>query len=145
MFIKLILNPWIGMGPYLAVYSFSRLNGFRAPLDPVDSDTASVSTLNYIATHFLFATLVDFCYYWLHRSNHTTILWLGHSVHHDSDRYNLSTALRQGILQSATSFIFYLPLAVVISPRHYLTHRAIKYVIFAGGSTGITNRRLSWD
>jgi sterol desaturase/sphingolipid hydroxylase (fatty acid hydroxylase superfamily) len=38
----------------------------------------------------------DFCYYWLHRMGHeVNILWAAHVVHHQSERYNLSTALRQ--------------------------------------------------
>ena len=38
----------------------------------------------------------DFCYYWEHRANHRIrILWASHVVHHSSQRFNLSTALRQ--------------------------------------------------
>lgn len=40
--------------------------------------------------------LYDFCYYWLHRAGHeVNILWAAHVVHHQSEHYNLSTALRQ--------------------------------------------------
>src|SRR5262245_33356993 len=40
--------------------------------------------------------LYDFCYYWLHRFGHEmALLWAAHSVHHQSEDYNLSTALRQ--------------------------------------------------
>lgn len=61
---------------------------------------------------------VDFCYYWFHRSSHRcTFLWIGHSVHHQSTYYNLSVALRQGVVQAMTSWIFFLPLAIIgISP-----------------------------
>jgi sterol desaturase/sphingolipid hydroxylase (fatty acid hydroxylase superfamily) len=38
----------------------------------------------------------DFLYYWLHRAGHTVALfWAAHVVHHQSEEYNLSTALRQ--------------------------------------------------
>ena len=38
----------------------------------------------------------DFLYYWHHRLGHTTaLLWAAHAVHHRSEDYNLSTALRQ--------------------------------------------------
>ena len=38
----------------------------------------------------------DFCYYWFHRFSHEiSILWAAHAVHHQSEDYNLSTALRQ--------------------------------------------------
>ena len=40
--------------------------------------------------------LYDFCYYWLHRAGHRCALfWAAHVVHHQSEDYNLSTALRQ--------------------------------------------------
>ena len=40
--------------------------------------------------------LYDFLYYWHHRLGHTTaLLWAAHAVHHQSEDYNLSTALRQ--------------------------------------------------
>ena len=38
----------------------------------------------------------DFCCYWLHRMGHeVNILWAAHVVHHSSEEYKLSTALRQ--------------------------------------------------
>lgn len=38
----------------------------------------------------------DFSYYWLHRTEHENrLLWACHVNHHSSQRYNLSTALRQ--------------------------------------------------
>jgi len=57
--------------------------------------------------------LYDFFYYWNHRLGHEmNILWAAHVVHHSSEEYNLTTALRQtgtGFL----SFVFYLPMAVL--------------------------------
>ena len=61
--------------------------------------------------------LYDFCYYWLHRMGHErNILWAAHSVHHQSEDYNLSTALRQTSTGFLLSWIFYLPLAVLGLP-----------------------------
>ncbi|MBJ2249922.1 sterol desaturase family protein [Pseudomonas sp. MF6784] len=61
--------------------------------------------------------LYDFCYYWLHRCGHErNILWAAHSVHHQSEDYNLTTALRQTSTGFLLSWIFYLPLAVVGVP-----------------------------
>lgn len=38
----------------------------------------------------------DFAYYWYHRTHHTIrVFWASHVVHHSSQHYNLSTALRQ--------------------------------------------------
>jgi sterol desaturase/sphingolipid hydroxylase (fatty acid hydroxylase superfamily) len=59
----------------------------------------------------------DFCYYWLHRMGHErNILWAAHSVHHQSEDYNLSTALRQTSTGFLLSWIFYLPMAVFGMP-----------------------------
>jgi len=55
---------------------------------------------------------VDFFYYWFHRVSHESNLpWGAHIVHHSSEEFNLSVALRQGALQPFFSFPFYLPLA----------------------------------
>lgn len=57
---------------------------------------------------------VDFFYYWFHRYAHEiNFLWGGHVVHHQSEEYNLSVALRQGAFQKFGSFAFYLPLAFI--------------------------------
>lgn len=55
---------------------------------------------------------VDFFYYWFHRLSHeVNALWAAHVVHHQSEEYNLSVALRQSWFQGIFSTIFYLPLA----------------------------------
>jgi alkylglycerol monooxygenase len=66
---------------------------------------------------------VDFFYYWFHRYSHViNLFWGGHVVHHQSEEYNLSVALRQGWFQKFFSFGFYLPLALVgFSPVQFLT------------------------
>lgn len=57
---------------------------------------------------------VDFFYYWFHRASHElNFLWAAHIVHHQSEDYNLSVALRQSWFQGWFSWVFYLPLAVV--------------------------------
>lgn len=70
---------------------------------------------------------VDFCYYWFHRTSHEMgALWAAHSVHHQSEEYNLSVALRQGAFQSLFSWVFYLPLAVLgFPPTVFLTCSAL--------------------
>ena len=48
----------------------------------------------------LLFVLVDFVYYWFHRASHrSALLWSGHVVHHQSEEYNLTVALRQSLLQ----------------------------------------------
>jgi len=57
---------------------------------------------------------VDFFYYWFHRMSHEiNALWAAHIVHHQSEDYNLSVALRQSWFQGWFSWAFYLPLALV--------------------------------
>jgi sterol desaturase/sphingolipid hydroxylase (fatty acid hydroxylase superfamily) len=59
----------------------------------------------------------DFCYYWLHRAGHRVgVLWAAHAVHHQSEDYNLSTALRQTSSGFLLGWFFYLPLAVLGVP-----------------------------
>lgn len=59
----------------------------------------------------------DFCYYWLHRAGHESALfWAAHAVHHQSQDYNLSTALRQTSTGALTGWVFYLPMALAGVP-----------------------------
>jgi sterol desaturase/sphingolipid hydroxylase (fatty acid hydroxylase superfamily)/uncharacterized membrane protein YhhN len=59
----------------------------------------------------------DFCYYWLHRLGHeSAILWAAHVVHHQSQDYNLSTALRQTSSGALLGWIFYVPMAIAGVP-----------------------------
>jgi len=64
----------------------------------------------------------DFCYYWYHRMGHeVNILWAAHVVHHSSEEYNLTTALRQTSTGFLFGWLFYLPMAVIgIPPVVYL-------------------------
>lgn len=50
----------------------------------------------------------DAIYYWNHRFNHESRwLWAMHVVHHSSERYNLSTALRQPVAEGLTMAVPY--------------------------------------
>lgn len=52
----------------------------------------------------------DFCYYWKHRFGHEwRIMWASHIAHHQSEEFNLSTALRQ-TGTDYIGFVFYIPL-----------------------------------
>ena len=52
----------------------------------------------------------DFCYYWKHRYGHEwRIMWASHIAHHQSEEFNLSTALRQ-TGTDYIGFVFYIPL-----------------------------------
>ena len=61
--------------------------------------------------------LVDHSFYWFHRFAHrVNFMWAGHAVHHQSEEYNLSTALRQSWIENLLAWPFYLPLALVGFP-----------------------------
>ena len=71
----------------------------------------------------------DLLYYWNHRLGHEmNILWAAHVVHHSSEEYNLTTALRQ----SGTVFLsvlFYLPMAILgFDPSMVLTVAALNLI-----------------
>lgn len=89
----------------------------------------------WVYTNFRFFTLpvnawtiilgfigVDFFYYWAHRMSHeVNLFWLGHVVHHQSEDYNLSVALRQGSLQKIFTAPFFFPLALAgLDPTTFL-------------------------
>ncbi len=62
----------------------------------------------------------DFSYYWLHRFGHRMRwMWASHVIHHSSQHYNLSTALRQTWTGTISlGFLFTIPWAYVgIDPK----------------------------
>jgi alkylglycerol monooxygenase len=61
--------------------------------------------------------LYDLLYYWLHRFGHeVNVLWAAHVVHHQSESYNLTTALRQTGSGFLLGWLFYLPMALLGYP-----------------------------
>ena len=61
--------------------------------------------------------LYDFLYYGFHRGSHRVgVLWASHVVHHQSERYNLTTALRQPSTGWLLGWLFYLPMALLGYP-----------------------------
>ncbi len=87
----------------------------------------SIGFYTYLYEQFRFATIensaltwviafiaYDFFYYWAHRMSHqVNLFWGGHSVHHQSEEYNLSVALRQSSTQVIWTSIFYTPMAFI--------------------------------
>ena len=68
-------------------------------------------------TWVLALVLYDLCYYWLHRLGHErTILWAAHVAHHQSEDYNLTTALRQTSTGFLLGWIFYIPMYLLGIP-----------------------------
>jgi sterol desaturase/sphingolipid hydroxylase (fatty acid hydroxylase superfamily) len=68
----------------------------------------------------------DLCYYAFHRASHEVrFFWAAHVNHHSSQRYNLSTALRQSWTTPLTGPIFWMPLVLVgFSPAMVMTAQA---------------------
>ncbi len=85
----------------------------------LSADSAGVWLLAFIG--------YDFCYYWHHRLGHErNVLWAAHAVHHQSEDYNLSTALRQSSSGFLFGWIFYLPLALAgVPPLVFLSVAAL--------------------
>ncbi|TSE33447.1 Fatty acid hydroxylase superfamily protein [Tepidimonas fonticaldi] len=91
-----------GLGIYIAVYETYRLTEW---------------SMGNVWLWVLALILYDLCYYWAHRMGHeVNLLWASHVVHHSSEYYNLSTALRQTSTGSLLGWAFYLPLAVLGVP-----------------------------
>ena len=79
----------------------------------------------------LAAVLWDFCYYWNHRLGHEiSVLWAAHAVHHQSEEYNLSTALRQTSSSFLFGWIFYVPLFLIGIPADVLITVAAVNLIY---------------
>ena len=74
--------------------------------------------------------LYDLCYYWLHRLSHERqMLWAAHVAHHQSEEYNLSTALRQTSTGFLLGWIFYIPMFLVgIPPEVVVTVGALNLI-----------------
>ena len=58
--------------------------------------------------------LFDFIYYWAHRWSHEwNWLWGAHVVHHQSEEYNLSVALRQSWFHGLMAAFLFFPMAIL--------------------------------
>jgi len=69
----------------------------------------------------------DFIYYWNHRFMHESrYMWAIHVVHHSSEHYNLSTALRQPVADVVGTFVPYSTLALLgVRPELIASARGI--------------------
>mmetsp|Transcript_32626 Transcript_32626/g.44796 ORF Transcript_32626/g.44796 Transcript_32626/m.44796 type:complete len:494 (+) Transcript_32626:149-1630(+) len=94
----------ISFSPYIYIYKNYRLIDYPA---------------NGLSFFFMFI-FVDFAYYWVHRTGHTFhMFWAMHGVHHSSEEYNLTTALRQSSIHGLASAFYYLPAAFFFHPTHF--------------------------
>lgn len=87
-----------------------------------------LASYDYVYHHFSFFQLpkdnlfvwlgalifFDFLYYWAHRWGHEwNWMWGAHIVHHQSQEYNLSVALRQSWFHNFIAFWIFLPLPIL--------------------------------
>jgi alkylglycerol monooxygenase len=103
-----------GLGLLTYAFAWQHLALFEMPVEP-------------LWVWLLAFVLYDFCYYWNHRLGHErNVLWAAHSVHHQSEDYNLSTALRQTSSGFIFGWIFYLPMALLgVPPLVFLSVAAL--------------------
>jgi sterol desaturase/sphingolipid hydroxylase (fatty acid hydroxylase superfamily) len=130
--VELLADRWRGVGNYRVADAINSIStGVLSTTTGLLTKGVGLMTYAFALQHlalfelsadsvwtWVFAfVFYDFCYYWLHRMGHErNILWAAHSVHHQSEDYNLSTALRQTSTGFLLSWIFYLPMAVVGVP-----------------------------
>lgn len=106
----------------LTIGVVSRMNQIARSVIPlsmyaISVEYVSLTTLPEAPWVWIMAfVLYDFCYYWNHRLGHEiNVLWAAHVVHHSSEEYNLTTALRQ-TSGGFIGWIFYLPMALIGVP-----------------------------
>ena len=130
--LELLVARWRGRPAYRAHDAISSIGlGVISQVVGVFGKLLTIGIYAWVATHlapialpadnpvvWLFALLAyDFLYYWLHRAGHeVNILWAAHVVHHQSEHYNLSTALRQTGSGMLLGWLFYLPMALAGVP-----------------------------
>ena len=97
-------------------------------------------------SYLILLLLVDLCYYFFHRYSHEiALLWGSHAVHHQSEEYNFSVALRQSSLQTFASAWFYLPLALIgFSFESFITIAAIQTLYQFWIHTQIIKKMPAW-
>ena len=101
-------NIWLGFGSvgfgaifvfiqvFFYDYIYRNLAPFQMPMNTV-----------WAWTILLLAD--DFVYYWFHRVSHEVrFFWNFHVVHHSSNQYNLSVAVRQSWFSGVAHWIFYI-------------------------------------
>ena len=140
--LELVADRWRGMRTYRLADAINSLSaGVLSTTVGLLTRVVGLLTYTYAWQHWgvvelsaqslwvwVFAfVFYDFCYYWNHRLGHErNVLWAAHSVHHQSEEYNLSTALRQTSTGWIFGWIFYLPMALLgVPPLVFLTVAAL--------------------
>jgi alkylglycerol monooxygenase len=70
-----------------------------------------------ITTWIIAFVIYDLSYYWNHRFGHTmNIGWASHVIHHSSEEYNLTTALRQTSIPNPIGALCFIPMLLLGFP-----------------------------
>lgn len=75
-------------------------------------DNIRILTIPKGVFSFIFCLIAyDFFFYWAHRFGHEiNLFWGAHGVHHQSEDYNLTVALRQSWFHAVMAFFIFLPI-----------------------------------
>lgn len=112
------LGKFLTLGIYVWVFD-------RLAVHP--SEAFWNSTLGWVTAFVIY----DLCYYWLHRAGHVVaVFWAAHVVHHQSQHYNLSTALRQSGTKVLSDWVFFVPLALLGVPPLVFAAVAITNLLY---------------
>lgn len=106
-----------------------------------------IATIPFTWWSWLFILFIeDFAYYWNHRIGHRSrLFWASHIVHHSSEKYNLSTALRQTWTGSFYTFIFWLWIAFIgFHPLMILTQMSISLIYQYWIHTELIHKMPRW-
>jgi len=119
----------------------------------------TIFAFSYVWQHFRITTipfawwswlliffLEDFSYYLNHRIGHRSrLFWASHVVHHSSEKYNLSTALRQTWTGGFYGFIFWVWLAFLgFHPLMILTQMSVSLIYQYWIHTELINKMPKW-
>ena len=130
----------------------SRISGVLYALIPLSiynyfyDSIALIEWQMTIWTWILVFVLYDLSYYWNHRIGHMiNIGWASHVVHHSSEEYNLSTALRQTSIPNPLGALCYLPIAFLgFPPWVLLTVGSFNLLYQFWVHTQLINRMPNW-
>ena len=139
IFLELFVGR-IKTGNFEFFSNFDTISGLSAGLLNVIRDVLGIGVLAVLAYPFLLKHIqffnignewyvyllsfifLDFASYWTHRIAHTiNYFWNSHVVHHSSERYTLSCALRQPFLPEITVYaVFLIPAAILGIPTEII-------------------------
>jgi len=144
IFVELFLTVRLKSENYTKLDAFSSISmGLGSMLVGIVTKVVVFAVYSFVYQYRLFSFemslpiivllffLDDFCYYWFHRLSHSIrFLWASHSIHHSSEKYNLSTALRQTWTGDLTgTFLFWIILPFIgFSPEWVMTMKALSLI-----------------